>query len=565
MNGTHIVILGAGYAGIRTAKRLLRTMDSDTRLTIIDRKDYHTLMTNLHEAASGRVHPDTIMIPLETIFTDQKIEVVQDEVHFIDFKERRLRGEKGSYSFDYLVVATGSTVNFGKVEGANRHALSLDSMESAWTINNRLARSRTGRVVICGGGLTAVEMAGELRALHPEKEVTLIQGMETLVPDLAPEISWGIQDRLEKIGVRVLTNTRVIEIKEREVVAEDQDVTITIDSDLTLWSGGVLSGLLSEGNVPSAMTDEFLRLKKYPFIYVAGDSGTVGPATVQNSHQQADAIVKNIGHDLVGEPLEPFQGSSWGMMISVGPTYGFTNTRVPLKGWPAVVLKFIVDLLYVLSIAGPLQGARYFMGNLVRVPHNQTLVGGLLSTRGQRLWLFPLRIYLGVLWFTEGYRKIIGADNFNYARRFSDYFQIGEDSWLKQGNLMIPFEWLSTTDAVTSATAAGTDAPLLENLPFWYEGLMRTIMPNPTVAMFFQTLMVYAEFIIGIGLLLGLFTWLCSGISFFLAANLVLAGAGGWEMSWIIPASLALMAGAGQFLGLDQFVIPFIRRNSLLE
>ncbi len=565
MKRNHIVILGAGYAGIRTAKRLLRTMDSDTRLTIIDRKNYHTLMTNLHEAASGRVHPDTIMIPLDRIFTDQKIEVVQDEVHFIDFQQRKLRGEKGSYSFDYLVVATGSTVNFGKVEGAARHALSLDSIESAWTINHRLARSRTGRVVICGGGLTAVEMAGELRALHPEKEVTLIQGVDMLVPDLGPQLAWAIQDRLERIGVRVLTGTRVIEIREGKVIAEDEGVTITLDSDLTLWSGGVLSGLLSEGSVPRTMTDEFLRLKQHPFIYVAGDSGTVGPATVQNSHQQADVIVKNIRHDLAGEPLEPFTGSSCGMMISVGPKYGFTDTRIPLKGWPAVVLKFIVDLLYVLSIAGPLQGARYFMGNLVHVPHKQTLVGGLLSTRGQRLWLFPLRIYLGVLWFSEGYKKIIGSNNFNYARRFSDYFKIGEDSWLREGNLMIPFEWLSTTDAVTSATQAGTDAPLLENLPVWYEGLMRTIMPNPTIAMFFQTLMVYAELVIGIGLLLGLFTWLCSGLSFFLAVNLVLSGAGGWEMSWIIPASLALMAGAGQFLGLDQFVIPFIRRNSLLE
>lgn len=564
MNRTHIVILGAGYAGIRTAKKLIRTMDSDARVTIIDRKNYHTLMTNLHEAASGRVHPNTIMIPLSNIFADQKIEVIQDEVHFIDFKEHRLRGEKGNYSFDYLVVATGSTVNYGKVEGANRYALSLDSIESAWTINHRLTRSKTGQVVICGGGLTAVEMAGELRSLHPEKEVTLIQGVDTLVPDIDLEIAWSIQDRLEKIGVRILTNTRVTEVREDKVICQDQDVTVTIDSDLTLWTGGILSGLLTEGPLPTAITDEFLRLKQYPFVYIAGDTGMVGPATVENSHQQADVIVKNIKHDLAGEAPESFQGTSRGMMISVGPKYGFTNTRIPLKGWPAALLKFIVDFFYVLSIAGPLQGGRYFMGNLVHVQHKQTLVGGLLSTRGQRLWLYPLRMYLGVLWFTEGYKKIIGSTNFNYARRFSDYFQIGEDSWLRAGNLMIPFEWLNS-DAVSSATQAGTEAPLLENLPYWYEGLMRTIMPNPTIAMFFQGLMVFTELTIGIGLLLGLFTWLSSGISFLLAVNLVLAGAGGWEMSWIIPASLALMAGAGQFLGLDQFVMPYIRRNSLLE
>lgn len=564
MKRTHIVILGAGYAGIRTAKRLLRTMGSKARLTIIDRKDHHTLMTNLHEAASGRVHPDTIAIPLASIFTDQAIELVQDEVHYIDFENNKVRGDKASYSFDYLVVATGSRMNYDKVEGATRYALSLESLESAWMINNRLARSKTGSVVICGGGLTAVEMAGELRAMHPGKSVTIIQSMDTLVPDLDPKIVFGIEDHLEKIGVRVMTGTRVIEIREKEVLAEDGDITITIDSDLTLWSGGVLSGLPGE-SVPRAMTDEQLRLKNHPRIFVAGDSGMVGPATVENSHQQADTIVRNIQSDLEGKPLEGFKGSSRGMMISIGPKYGFTNTKIPLKGWPAAVLKFIVDLLYVLSIAGPVQGARYFMGSMVNVPHKQTLVGGLLSTRGQRLWLFPLRIYLGVLWFTEGYKKIIGSNNYNYARKFSDYFRIGEDSWLKEGNLMIPFEWLSSSDAVSGATIHGTDAPLLENLPLWYEGIMRTIMPNPSIAMFFQTLMVYAEFVIGVGLLLGLFTWLLSGMSFLLAVNLVLAGAGGWEMSWIIPASIALMGGAGQFLGLDQFVMPFIRRHSLLE
>lgn len=94
---------------------------------------------------------------------------------------------------------------------------------------------------------------------------------------------------------------------------------------------------------------------------------------------------------------------------------------------------------------------------------------------------------------------------------------------------------------------------------------MRTIMPTTTIAMFFQTLLVMAELAVGVGLILGLLTWLSSLISVGLVANFILSGLGGWEMAWILPASIALMAGAGGFLGVDYWLMPKLRRSFGME
>ena len=130
---------------------------------------------------------------------------------------------------------------------------------------------------------------------------------------------------------------------------------------------------------------------------------------------------------------------------------------------------------------------------------------------------------------------------------------------------MIPFDWLRQSDAVSGATMTGTQGPLLDKLPVWYEALMRTIMPTTTIAMFFQTLLVMAELAVGVGLILGLLTWLSSLISVGLVANFILSGLGGWEMAWILPASIALMAGAGGFLGVDYWLMPKLRRSFGME
>ena len=565
----HIVILGAGYAGIRSAKRLLGALDGKITLTLIDKQDYHTLVTNLHEVASGRVNADALKLPLVRIFKNQTVNLIQDEITNIDFSNQRLTGLTTTYHYDYLVLAAGSKPSFAGIPGAKENTLSLDGVDSAALIKQQLDSLKQGKVVICGGGLTGVETAADIKVLYPSLDVVLLQSRPTILPELKPNLQVAIANRLRKIGVALSTDSKVIAIDRGCVRVSDPTGLVAYSADLIIYTGGVrprsLSSEIEAASSGRLPTDEFLRLREHPMVFAAGDNADGGPNTVQNGHRQADCIAENIQREMKGEALAPFKIRPNGLLISIGPTYGFTDTKIPLRGYLAVVIKFLVDLFHILSIAGPGQMIRYFDNHLVDIHHRKTIVGGLLSTKGQRLWLFPLRLYIGSLWFSEGLKKIIGSMNFNAAQTFSDYFKIGRDSWLLEGNLMIPFDWLRQSDAVSGATMTGTQGPLLDKLPVWYEALMRTIMPTTTIAMFFQTLLVMAELAVGVGLILGLLTWLSSLISVGLVANFILSGLGGWEMAWILPASIALMAGAGGFLGVDYWLMPKLRRSFGME
>ena len=81
-----IVVLGAGYGGVRTAKKLAKKYkkNNDVEITLIDKNPYHTLMTELHEVAGGRVHPESVQVELCKIFGKTKVKVVTDYIENVD-------------------------------------------------------------------------------------------------------------------------------------------------------------------------------------------------------------------------------------------------------------------------------------------------------------------------------------------------------------------------------------------------------------------------------------------------------------------------------------------------
>ena len=83
---TKIVILGAGYAGVHAAKKLSKKYkkNKEVEITLIDKNPYHTLMTELHEVAGGRVPEDSVKIELSRIFHRTKVNVVVDYIENVD-------------------------------------------------------------------------------------------------------------------------------------------------------------------------------------------------------------------------------------------------------------------------------------------------------------------------------------------------------------------------------------------------------------------------------------------------------------------------------------------------
>lgn len=91
---TKIVIVGAGYSGVLTAKKLAKKFkkNDDVTITIIDKNPFHTMLTELHEVAASRVEEDAIKISLKRIFAGRKVDVKHDMVNSIDFKHKLIGG-----------------------------------------------------------------------------------------------------------------------------------------------------------------------------------------------------------------------------------------------------------------------------------------------------------------------------------------------------------------------------------------------------------------------------------------------------------------------------------------
>ena len=90
-----IVILGGGYAGVLTAKKLAKSLKKrEVEITLVDKNPFHTLLTELHEVAADRVEEDAVKVPFEKIFAGRKVRVAQDTVVNVDMEEKKLRGQR---------------------------------------------------------------------------------------------------------------------------------------------------------------------------------------------------------------------------------------------------------------------------------------------------------------------------------------------------------------------------------------------------------------------------------------------------------------------------------------
>lgn len=128
-----IVIIGGGYAGVLTAKKLAKKFkkDAGTSVTIIDKNPFHTMLTELHEVAAGRVEEDSIRISFRKVFAGRKVRFIQDFVESVDFSKKTVLGRNGSYEYDYLVMAAGSRPAYFGIPGAEEYSLPLWSYEDA--------------------------------------------------------------------------------------------------------------------------------------------------------------------------------------------------------------------------------------------------------------------------------------------------------------------------------------------------------------------------------------------------------------------------------------------------
>ena len=117
--------------------------DNDVEITLIDRHSYHTMMTELHEVAGGRVEPTAIQYDLQRLFSRKKnVRLVTDTVTGIDKENKTVQTKLGSYSFDYLILGMGGEPNDFGTPGVKKMALLYGHLTMLSAFANTLKNCR---------------------------------------------------------------------------------------------------------------------------------------------------------------------------------------------------------------------------------------------------------------------------------------------------------------------------------------------------------------------------------------------------------------------------------------
>ena len=134
----HVVIVGAGFGGMETARRLAR---APVRITLIDRQNYHLFQPLLYQVAIAGLVPSQIAYPIRTIFRRQKnLTFRMGEVTAVDFDARFVKMDGSVMAYDYLVLAIGGQTNFFGLTSVEQNAHQLKNVSSAIQARNHLLK-----------------------------------------------------------------------------------------------------------------------------------------------------------------------------------------------------------------------------------------------------------------------------------------------------------------------------------------------------------------------------------------------------------------------------------------
>ena len=380
-----VVILGAGFAGLETAKRLSRT---SVEITLIDRHNYHCFQPLLYQVATAALSPADIAWPVRHILRSQEnVTVFMAEVIGIDTEARIVRTQAGTFPFDFLVIATGAMHSyFGRqnwaafapglkwIEDATRIRRSiLSAFEEAELARDDAERKRLLTFVIIGGGPTGVEMAGaiaevarqtlarDFRRIDPRTaRILLIEAGPRLLANFSEQHSNYARNTLTTMGVDVMTSSPVLHCDERGVDLVDQ----RIEAGAIIWAAGVMASPAAQwlsaehDRAGRVVVRPDLSLEGFSGIFVIGDTASVKdasgrpvPGLASAAKQMGNYVGKLIAAHVAGQSVQPFRYRHQGTLATIGRRAAVVELgHIQLTGfigwmfWSGVHIYFLIGI-----------------------------------------------------------------------------------------------------------------------------------------------------------------------------------------------------------------------------
>lgn len=389
-----ILILGGGFGGLVAAQALKH---ADAEVTLLDKRNFHLFQPLLYQVATGSLSPGEIAAPLRSVLSKQKnTQVLLGEaVDFDPAAKKVFLRDGGEYSYDSLIVATGTKTSYYGNDQWHEWAPSLKTIEEATEIRHKLllafelaersASEADARAwltfVIVGAGATGLELAGALaeiasetlrhdfRHIRPEEaKIILIEGGPRVLPGYPEDLSAKADKLISKLGVEVMKNAMVTSVDGDGVTYKQGDQLKSLKARTILWSGGVTATdfgrRVAERTKAEAdrngkiKVNPDLTIPGHPEIYVVGDlalsldkHGNPLPGVAQVAIQGGSYAGKTIKARLAGKKdISPFHYFNKGDMAVIGRAAAVANIfGVHVSGFPAWMVWLFIHLMYIVE------------------------------------------------------------------------------------------------------------------------------------------------------------------------------------------------------------------------
>jgi len=391
-NKKRVVIIGGGFGGIEVAKRL---KNLDIQIVLLDKHNYHTFQPLLYQVATGGLEPGSIAYPLRKFMQQIPNGIFRyTEVLSIIPEKNQIHTAIGELSYDYLIIATGSTTNFFSLpqetsskmmqmkdipQALDIRSFILENYEAALLLDDFNKRQSLLNIVIVGGGPTGVELAGAIGEMkkkilpkdYPEldfrkMEVHIFDATDRLLNTFSEKNSQRAADYLKDFGVNVWINTAVTNFDGEKVYLSNGK---TIDAQTLIWAAGV-KGLpingLPEGTIVGGnriSVDEYCKVKGFGNVFAIGDVASMVQEDFPKGHpmvapvaiQQGTLVAKNIIADLKNRTPKSFKYIDKGSMATVGRNRAVMESKgIKMGGFFAWIAWLIVHIITLIGFRNKL-------------------------------------------------------------------------------------------------------------------------------------------------------------------------------------------------------------------
>jgi NADH dehydrogenase len=432
-----IVIVGGGAGGRELATRLGKAYRRDKKVsvTLVDKNRTHIWKPKLHEIASGSMdfgdhevdymahaHWNHFIFRIGELRGLDRLSKTIDLAPYLDAENTPVTPVQ-KIEYDTLVICIGSLSNDFGTQGVKEYALKLENQTDAKLFHSKMVNSCIRahhqselidqsqlHVVIIGAGATGVELAAELHrttrevvafglsGIDTDKDlkISLIEAADRILPALNPRLSHATEQLISRLGVKVLTNSKVMAVMPNGIRLSDGQL---IESQLVVWAAGVkapdflknfggletnkLNQIVVQSTLQSTLDSDIFALgdcAACPCTEEEGGRAGIVPPRAQAAHQQATHMYRQIQRRLAKKSLKSYHYKDFGSLVSLGKFStvgnmmgGVIGKNLMIEGYFAKLMYLSLYKLHELTIHGFLKTALYTLARMLTKQANPTV------------------------------------------------------------------------------------------------------------------------------------------------------------------------------------------------